>query len=182
MEHGADRHARAAETRRGRGRPGLRSLPWRTRYRRRPAEPQSRAGQSGVAIYKQLHDYKSGSRVYEVMTGIAQGLDDQQIVDVAGHFAASLEARARSTTAEVVDEDIVRLVERGDLARSLPACNSCHGANAGGPMETPTPRIRTGGISRGNCAPSSGRQPAQRHLHADAKRRRQADRPRDRKS
>ena len=42
------------------------------------------------------------------------------------------------TTAEVVDEDIVRLVERGDPARRLPACNSCHGFNAGGPIETPT--------------------------------------------
>jgi cytochrome c553 len=104
------------------------------------ADPQNPnlAGQSGVAIYKQLHDYKSGSRVHEVMTGIAQGLDDQQIVDVAGHFAASPRRALDPTTAEVVDEDIVRLVERGDPARSLPACNSCHGSNAGGPMETPT--------------------------------------------
>jgi cytochrome c553 len=96
------------------------------------------AGQSGVAIYKQLHDYKSGSRVHEVMTGIAQGLDDRQIVDVAAHFAASPRRDLDPTTAEVVDEDIVRLVERGDPARGLPACNSCHGFNAGGPMETPT--------------------------------------------
>jgi cytochrome c553 len=85
-----------------------------------------------------LHDYKSGSRVHEVMTGIAQGLEDRQIVDVAAHFAASPRRDLDPTTAEVVDEDIVRLVERGDPARGLPACNSCHGFNAGGPMETPT--------------------------------------------
>lgn len=104
------------------------------------ADPQNPnlAGQSAVAIYKQLHDYKSGSRVHDVMAGIAQGLDDQQIVDAAAHFAASARRDIDPTTAEVLDEDIVRLVERGDPARSLPACNSCHGFNAGGPIETPT--------------------------------------------
>src|SRR5918993_4667095 len=96
------------------------------------------AGQSAVAIYKQLHDYKSGSRVHDVMTAIAQGLDDRQIEEVAAHFASSTRRDLDPTTAEVVDEDIVRLVERGDPARGLPACNSCHGDNAGGPLETPT--------------------------------------------
>ena len=104
------------------------------------ADPQNPnlAGQSAVAIYKQLNDYKTGSRVHDVMTGIVQGLDDRQIVGVAAHFAASTKRALDPTTAEVVDEDIVRLVERGDPARGLPACNSCHGATAGGPMETPT--------------------------------------------
>jgi cytochrome c553 len=104
------------------------------------ADPQNPnlAGQSAVAIYKQLHDYKSGSRMHEIMTGIAQGLDDQQIVDVAAHFSASTKRALDPTTAEVVDEDIVRLVERGDPSRSLPAFNACHCGTAGGPIETPT--------------------------------------------
>ena len=104
------------------------------------ADPQNPnlAGQSAVAIYKQLHDYKSGSRVHDAMTAIAQGLDDRQIEEVAAHFASSTRRDLDPTTAEVVDEDIVRLVERGDPARGLPACNSCHGFNAGGPIETPT--------------------------------------------
>jgi cytochrome c553 len=96
------------------------------------------AGQSAAAIYKQLHDYKSGSRVHEVMSGIVKGLDDQQIVEVAAHFASGTRRVLDPTTAEVIDPDIVRLVERGDPARSLPACNACHGFNAGGPLETPT--------------------------------------------
>jgi cytochrome c553 len=96
------------------------------------------AGQSAVAIYKQLHDYKSGSRVHPIMTGIAQALEDRQVDEVAAHFAAANRLSLDPTTAEVVDEDVVRLVERGDPARSLPACNSCHGFNAGGPIETPT--------------------------------------------
>jgi len=102
-----------------------------------PANPNL-AGQSAVAIYKQLHDYKSGSRVHPIMTGIAQALEDRQVDEVAAHFAAANRLSLDPTTAEVVDEDVVRLVERGDPARSLPACNSCHGFNAGGPIETPT--------------------------------------------
>lgn len=96
------------------------------------------AGQSSTAIYKQLHDYKSGSRQHEIMTGIAQGLDDQQILDVSAHYGGAARLELDPTTAEVADDDIVRLVERGDPARGLPACNSCHGATAGGPIETPT--------------------------------------------
>ena len=104
------------------------------------ADPQNPnlAGQSAAAIYKQLHDYKSGKRAHEVMAPIAQALEEQQIVDVAAHFAAANRLSLDPTTAEVPDPDINRLVERGDPARKLPACNSCHGFNAGGPIETPT--------------------------------------------
>jgi cytochrome c553 len=52
------------------------------------------AGQSGVAIYKQLHDYKSGSRAHDLMTGIAQELEDQQISDVPAHFARPTASRS----------------------------------------------------------------------------------------
>jgi cytochrome c553 len=96
------------------------------------------ARQSSIAIYKQLHDYKSGSRKHELMTGIAQGLDEQQILDVSARFGRAARRELDPTTAQVVDEDIIRLVERGDPTRRLPACNSCHGATAGGPIETPT--------------------------------------------
>jgi cytochrome c553 len=96
------------------------------------------AGQSAVAIYKQLHDYKSGSRVNEVMTGIAQSLEDQEIVDVSAHISSVAAATPPPGTPEMTDKDVVRIVERGDPARGLPACNGCHGFNSGGPIETPS--------------------------------------------
>src|SRR3954471_1748513 len=34
------------------------------------------AGQSGAAIYKQLYDYRTGSRTHPLMTEIAKGLDE----------------------------------------------------------------------------------------------------------
>ncbi len=72
------------------------------------------------------------------MTPIAQSLDDAQITAVAAHFAAANRRALDPTTAEVVDPEIVQLVGRGDPARGLPACNSCHSPTAGGPIETPT--------------------------------------------
>src|SRR5215211_5969438 len=82
------------------------------------SDPQnpSLAGQSAVAIYKQLNDYKSGSRVHEIMTGIAQALDDEQMKAASAHFATRTRWAVDPTTAQVLDQDVVRLVERGDPA------------------------------------------------------------------
>jgi cytochrome c553 len=96
------------------------------------------AGQSAIAIYKQLHDYKSGSRVHPIMSSVAQSLQDQDIINLSTHFASAAERALDQKTAEVVDQDTLRLVERGDPARGLPACNACHGFNSGGPIETPS--------------------------------------------
>ena len=96
------------------------------------------AGQSAFAIYKQLHDFKNGARVNELMAGVVQGLDDEQIADVAAHFSALTRGALDSGIISSGHPDIVGLVERGVSARGLPACASCHGPHAGGPIETPT--------------------------------------------
>ena len=105
-----------------------------------PLDPQSPnlAGQSSVAIYKQLHDYKSGSRANDIMTGIAQALEDQDILNATTYFASSTAQALDPTTVPFTEAQVIRIVERGDPARGIPACNACHGANAGGPIETPT--------------------------------------------
>src|SRR3981189_3582480 len=41
------------------------------------------AGQSGAAIYKQLSDYRTGSRTHQLMTDIAKALDEATLADVA---------------------------------------------------------------------------------------------------
>jgi cytochrome c553 len=95
------------------------------------------AGQSAVAIYKQLHDFKSGSRINPIMSAMVQPLSEEQIVDVSAYFAADARRIVEPSSAYAPEEDVVRLVERGDPARGLPACNACHGSNSGGPIETP---------------------------------------------
>lgn len=96
------------------------------------------AGQSSFAIYKQLNDFKTGTRVNELMAGVVQDLDDNQMVDVAAHFSALIKGALDPRTASAGDPEVNRLVEYGISARGIPACASCHGAHAGGPIETPT--------------------------------------------
>lgn len=96
------------------------------------------AGQSSAAIYKQLHDYKSGARYHELMTPVVQKLTEAQMADVAGYFSRGDTFGALGPRWPVPDPDIERLVTRGDSKRNMPSCNSCHGTGVGGPIETPT--------------------------------------------
>jgi cytochrome c553 len=50
-----------------------------------PTIPRN-AGQSRFAIYKQLHDYKSGARKNETMTSLVADLDDKAIADLAAYY------------------------------------------------------------------------------------------------
>ena len=91
-------------------------------------------GQSGAAIYKQLNDYRTGSRENEQMIVIAQSLEEATIPDVAVYYAGQPKRRPALVGGP---ELIVRLVELGDPSRNIPPCMACHRAGSGGPIETP---------------------------------------------
>jgi cytochrome c553 len=95
------------------------------------------AGQSGAAIYKQLNDYRTGSRENALMTGIAQALDEASIADVAAYYAAQPKRNPDIVTLAESPPAITRLVELGDPNRNIPPCASCHRPGSGGPIETP---------------------------------------------
>lgn len=78
------------------------------------------AAQPAAALYKQLADFHSGKRVSPIMQGFAAALTEQQIADLAAHFAA---LRAPAALAGVPP----RLATVGDPARGLVACAACHG-------------------------------------------------------
>jgi cytochrome c553 len=96
------------------------------------------AGQSAAAIYKQLSDYRSGARAHPQMTGVARQLTEDQLAQVAAYFAGDNAFGSLGRRYEAPDEATAELVNRGDASRHIPACNSCHGAGSGGPIETPT--------------------------------------------
>jgi cytochrome c553 len=104
-----------------------------------PTIPRN-AGQSRFAIYKQLHDYKSGARVSEVMMPLVADLNDKQIADLAAFYGTLVRGAIdpERTAPPYVGIEIENLVTKGDVARGLPPCISCHGVGAGGPIETPT--------------------------------------------
>lgn len=98
----------------------------------------SLAGQSPYAIYKQLHDFRSGARSNPQMSPMAQTVAVEDLAAVAAYYsAASKEYAALGSREMVADPEIQRLVTEGDSHRRLPACLACHTNNSGGPIETP---------------------------------------------
>jgi cytochrome c553 len=95
------------------------------------------AGQSGAAIYKQLFDYRTGSREHPLMTDVAKALDEAVIADVAAYYAGQPQRNPNPLTLAGATPEIVRLVELGDPNRNIPPCASCHRAGSGGPIEAP---------------------------------------------
>jgi len=95
------------------------------------------AGQSGAAIYKQLSDYRSGSRTNQLMTDIAKSLDEATLADIAAYYAAQPKRNPNPETLAESPAAIVRLVELGDPGRNIPPCAACHRPGSGGPIETP---------------------------------------------
>ena len=103
----------------------------------RAPEYPNLAGQSGAAIYKQLNDYRTGSRTHPLMTDIAKALDEATLADIAAYYAAQPKRNPNPTTLAESPAAIVRLVELGDPSRNIPPCASCHRPGSGGPIETP---------------------------------------------
>jgi cytochrome c553 len=95
------------------------------------------AGQSGAAIYKQLNDYRTGSRTHQLMTDIAKALDKDMIADVAAYYAGRPKRNPNPVTLAPSPPAIIRMVELGDPSRNIPPCAACHRAGSGGPIETP---------------------------------------------
>jgi cytochrome c553 len=89
------------------------------------------AGKPAGYLFNQLVNFRDGRRHYELMAGLLAPLDDAYLREMAEHFA-SLDLPypppgppAGTPAARSVGERLVRV---GDSARSLPACNDCHGA------------------------------------------------------
>ena len=96
------------------------------------------AGQSPAAIYKQLHDYRTGARVHPQMTPVAKRLAPADLASVAAFFGARGLPNAGVGARDLEgDQGVVLLATKGDSARRIPACNSCHTNGSGGPIETP---------------------------------------------
>jgi len=102
------------------------------------ATTPSLAGQTSYAIYKQLHDYRTGARVNDQMTGVAQSLEVGDLASIAAYYAAAGEQYAAIGRRDLSGEpEIIKLVWEGDTKRRIPACMSCHTNGVGGPIETP---------------------------------------------
>lgn len=89
------------------------------------------AGQHPEYLEKQLMEFKSGKRANAVMSGMAAGLTDVEMKELAAYFAAKpiTLAKAKSNGVGSVGEKIYRA---GNAATNVPACAACHSPNGAG--------------------------------------------------
>lgn len=83
------------------------------------------AGQNAKYIYKQLQDFKAGHRANPLMLGVAVALTDQDMADLAVHFAdQKMSGGAAKKDLAAAGE---RLYRGGNKSVGLAPCAGCHG-------------------------------------------------------
>jgi len=95
------------------------------------------AGMDAAVIYKQLDDYRSGKRLWGVMTAMAKTLSVQDSADVAAFFAGRPDGLAVSESGGGLRpgrgsegrNSAERLALVGDAQRGIAPCAACHGPN-----------------------------------------------------
>lgn len=92
-------------------------------------------GQLATYTYRQLHDYRNGSRQDAIMTAMAQPLSDQDMADLAAWYSQQTPMVGSGGA-----EDPTGIAFRGDSRRMEPPCSSCHGGSGQG-EKVDTPRL-----------------------------------------
>jgi len=88
-------------------------------------------GQDPLYTYKQLADYKAGTRASSIMNDAVAALSDRDLVDLAAFYAAQKGPHSTGP-ASAIDAAVVKLVSIGDGPRLIPACDACHGERGAG--------------------------------------------------
>jgi len=109
------------------------------------------AGVDRLVLYKQLDDFRSGTRISGPMSAIAQTLTLQQSADVAAYYSSlpgmpqSADEHGPMSGRSYRNKDATtRLIFAGDPKRGIAACSACHGPGAY--------RLGAPGLSRQNTA------------------------------
>ena len=88
------------------------------------------AGQSATYLYLQLKAFKGGQRNNPIMKPLASTLSDQDMRNLAAHFAA---LPAKPPGQPDSTSRGAQLFLSGDSAKGVPPCQACHGAAGQGP-------------------------------------------------
>lgn len=90
------------------------------------------AGQVAAYTFKQLRDYKDGSRKNKKMRDAVERLTDGQMAGLSAWYAEQPIAKVEVDEDETVSEETKKLVFRGDKTRLIQPCASCHGPRGEG--------------------------------------------------
>ena len=101
-----------------------------------PANPKL-AGQHADYLYKQLQNFKAkqgakeAERANAVMAGFASQLSDQDMRNVAAHYASQKLKPSAAKNKDVIE--LGQKIFRGGVAqKNVPACAGCHSPNGAG--------------------------------------------------
>lgn len=92
------------------------------------------AGLDAGYLHRQIDDYANGRREHLAMRTIALRLSDADRAKVSAYYAALPAPAAAAASANTQGEALYR---RGDPARGLAPCASCHGADGQGDPANP---------------------------------------------
>ena len=98
------------------------------------------AGQNAGYIAAQLKAFKSGARQNPIMQGMAAGLSDEDMANVAAYFQSQKPANANKATDKAGVARAQKIWRQGIKAAGVPACAGCHGA-AGHGIPAQYPRL-----------------------------------------
>jgi cytochrome c553 len=97
-------------------------------------------GQNQIYLFKQLQDIKSGARAIALMAGQLNNLSDQDLADIAAHYASLEEPLgAAEESAVELGQTIYRA---GNADIGVAACSACHSPTGGGNNGAGYPALR----------------------------------------
>lgn len=97
------------------------------------------AGQGARYTYKQLQDFKAGLRVNATMQGMAFGLTEQDMADIAAFYAKQTSGTGMAK-ADLVKQG-EKLYRGGNPEKGLAACSGCHSPAGKGNAPAGFPRL-----------------------------------------
>lgn len=87
-------------------------------------------GQHASYLAKQLREFKSGVRKDPTMNGMAAGLSEEDMADIAAFFSGLAAAVGSADAQKAVAGK--KIYEGGDKVKGLSACMACHGPSGAG--------------------------------------------------
>jgi len=88
----------------------------------------SLAGQYGGYIEKQIRNYQAGTRSHQIMNAMVGTIAEGDSIDIAAYFSSQEKMKGEGPGNDTGKE----LFTRGDISRTVVACNNCHGPRGKG--------------------------------------------------
>lgn len=89
------------------------------------------AGQHAEYLYKQLAEFKSGTRANAIMAGMVANLSDEDLRNLAAYYAAQTAKQGSAQNVELVAIG-QKLYRSGVPDKGVAACSACHAPDGSG--------------------------------------------------